>query len=252
MRVIGIIPARYEASRLPGKPLLEIDGRPMIEHVYRRASCAPSLAEVWVATDDERVLRACAAFGGKAMLTREDHRSGTDRLAEAVAGLAADVVVNVQGDEPLLDPETIEAVVAPLRADPSLQMATVATPIRERRDEEDPSVVKVVLDRRGHALYFSRLPIPYYRDVQRDVQSPPRMKHLGLYAYRREFLLGYPRMDSTPLEQAECLEQLRALEHGHRIGVGIVEHDAVSVDTPLDLTRVRATFAAAREAGNPL
>lgn len=239
MRAIGVIPARYASSRLPGKPLAEIAGRPMIEHVYRRAMEARSLEAVYVATDDRRIAEAVEAFGGRAVMTREDHRSGTDRIAEAVGALDVDVVVNVQGDEPLLDPGEIDAVVAPFRERPDLVMSTVATPLSDPRDVADPSVVKVVLDVRGDALYFSRLPIPFYRSGE-----PGRcLKHIGLYAYRTEFLLRYAALAPTPLEQAEQLEQLRVLEHGYRIHVVLTDQDAISVDTPADLERVRALVA---------
>jgi 3-deoxy-manno-octulosonate cytidylyltransferase (CMP-KDO synthetase) len=239
VKTIGIIPARYASTRFPGKPLVEIAGRPMIEHVYRRAEQAGCLSEVWVATDDVRIFNAVAAFGGSVTMTGADHPSGTDRIAEAARKLEADVVVNIQGDEPLLDPAEIEAVAAPFQGDPNLVMTTAATPIRHPRDVESPDVVKVVLDQHGYALYFSRLPIPYYRSDP----DGPHLKHLGLYAYRKEFLLTYPTLPPTPLEQAERLEQLRALEYGYRILVVLTDHDAVSVDTPEDLERVQGLIA---------
>lgn len=238
MKAIGIIPARYASSRFPGKPLAEIAGRTMIEHVYRRAEQARSLAEVWIATDDERIADAVGGFGGRVVMTRPDHPSGTDRIAEAARELEADVIVNVQGDEPLLDPAEIDAVAAPFHESAELVMTTAATLIRDPRDVEDPGVVKVVLDGRGFALYFSRLPIPF----DRGATGETRLKHLGLYAYRREFLFTYAALAPTPLERAECLEQLRALEHGYRIMVVRTDHDAVSVDTPEDLERVRTLF----------
>ena len=239
MKAIGIIPARYASSRFPGKPLAEIAGRSMIEHVYRRACQARTLSGVWVATDDPRIQEAVLAFGGRVVMTRDDHASGTDRIAEAAQGLEADVVVNVQGDEPLLDPREIDAVVEPFRLSPGLEMATLASPIHDPRDVADPGVVKVVTDRHGFALYFSRLPIPCYRSGPEG----PRLKHIGLYAYARDFLFRYAGMPPSSLEQAEALEQLRVLEAGHRIMVVRTEHDAVSVDTPDDLERVRALFA---------
>lgn len=235
IRAIGIIPARYDSSRFPGKPLADIAGRSMVEHVYRRAGMAASLALVCVATDDRRIYDAVRAFGGEVVMTRSDHRSGTDRIAEAARSLEADVVVNVQGDEPLLDPAEIDAVVAPFAGRPDLCMSTAAVPIRTAQDIEDPGVVKVVLDQQGYALYFSRLPIPYHGAAA----GRTRLKHLGLYAYRRDFLFTYASLPPTPLEEAERLEQLRVLEHGYRILVVRTEHDAVSVDTPEDLMRVR-------------
>jgi 3-deoxy-manno-octulosonate cytidylyltransferase (CMP-KDO synthetase) len=239
VRSVAIIPARYASSRLPGKALLEIGGKTMIEHVYRRASEAKSVESVWVATDDERIAEAVRAFGGRVVMTRADHPSGTDRIAEAASGLECDVVVNVQGDEPMLDPAVIDAVVRPLAERPELVMSTVAVPIGEARDVADPAAVKVVLDASGHALYFSRLPIPFYRSGADGLH----LKHLGLYAYRKEFLLRYASLSPTPLERAEQLEQLRVLEHGYRIHVSVTDHDAIGVDTPEDLERVRALFA---------
>lgn len=241
MRAIGVIPARWEATRLPGKPLAEIAGRPMIQHVYERARQATALAEVLVATDDERIFAAVQGFGGEAVMTSPHHRSGTDRVAEAAATRAADVVVNIQGDEPLIEPAAIDSLVAPFAVDPELEMTTLATPIRVPAEIEDPSAVKVVMDRRGYALYFSRYPIPYHRDTQ---GASRRLKHLGLYGYRAGFLQVYSRLEPTPLEQTEKLEQLRALEHGHRIFVVLTEHDAIGVDTPEDLARVRAMMEA--------
>lgn len=235
MRAIGVIPARYASTRFPGKPLVEIAGRSMIEHVYRRASQALSLQGVWVATDDQRIYDAVQAFEGRVVMTRDDHPTGTDRIAEAVRDLDADVVVNIQGDEPLLDPAEIDAVVAPFRSHPDVVMTTVAAPIEDPADVASPDVVKVVVDRRSLALYFSRLPIPYYRDGN----PGQHLRHFGLYAYRKEFLLTYANLAPTPLEQAEKLEQLRALEHGAKIYVVLADHEAVSVDTPEDLERVR-------------
>jgi 3-deoxy-manno-octulosonate cytidylyltransferase (CMP-KDO synthetase) len=235
VKAIGVIPARYASMRLHGKALAEIAGRPMIEHVYRRAAAAESLDGVWVATDDARIQAVVEAFGGRAVMTRADHPSGTDRIAEAAAPLDAEVVVNIQGDEPLLDPREIDRVVEPFARLPELVMSTASVPIHDPRDIEDPSVVKVVTDAQGYALYFSRLPIPFYRSGE----PRPRMKHLGLYAYRKEFLLRYAALPRTPLEQAEGLEQLRALEHGYRILVVPTEHDSIGVDTPEDLERAR-------------
>src|SRR5713226_7093536 len=171
MKAIGIIPARWQATRLPGKPLAEIAGQPMIQRVYERASQARTLARVLVATDDDRILAAVRAFGGEAVLTSSDHRSGTDRVAEAAEALAADVVVNIQGDEPLIEPQAIDLLVAPFESEPELSMTTMAVPIRSAEEIEDPSVVKVVLDRQGYALYFSRSPIPFFRDEGRGTRD---------------------------------------------------------------------------------
>jgi 3-deoxy-manno-octulosonate cytidylyltransferase (CMP-KDO synthetase) len=237
MRAIGIIPARWQATRLPGKPLADIAGRPMIQHVYERSRQAASLAEVLVATDDERVFDAVRGFGGEVVMTSADHASGTDRIAEAARTRTADIVVNIQGDEPLIDPDAIDAMVAPFATEPGLEMSTLAVPISSPRDIEDPGVVKVVFDRRGYALYFSRYPIPFHRDDRGGVAYH---RHLGLYAYTTEFLQAYAGMRPAPLEQTEKLEQLRVLENGHRIFVVITDHDGVGVDTPEDLARVRA------------
>jgi 3-deoxy-manno-octulosonate cytidylyltransferase (CMP-KDO synthetase) len=236
MKAVGIIPARYHSSRLPGKPLADIAGKPMLQWVYERACRAVRLTGVLVATDDARIFDAVQAFGGAVVMTSPEHLTGTDRLAEAAAELDADVIVNVQGDEPLLDPAVIDAVAAPFETEPELAMATLATPIRNPQDALATSVVKVVMDRQGNALYFSRLPIPHYRGGS----DGTHWKHIGLYAYGRDFLLRYPRLEPTPLERAEALEQLRALEHGYRIRVLLTDHDAISVDTPEDLERVRA------------
>jgi 3-deoxy-manno-octulosonate cytidylyltransferase (CMP-KDO synthetase) len=214
----------------------------MIEHVYRRASDARGVHEVIVATDDERIADAVTAFGGTVRMTRADHRTGTDRLAEVAAGLTCDVVVNVQGDLPLLDPSMVESVVAPLLADPSLPMGTLCTAIRDAADYQNPNVVKVVRDARGNALYFSRAPIPFVRDAGAAANSAGgggAFKHIGLYAYRRTFIPIFAGLPSTPLELAESLEQLRALEHGYRIHAVLTNVESIEVDTPEDLERVR-------------
>lgn len=239
MKCIGIIPARYGATRLPGKPLADISGRPMIQHVYERALQSHSLRDVIVATDDERIRDAVMAFGGRVVMTSAEHRSGTDRLAEVAAGLNVDIIVNIQGDEPLIEPGEIDLVVTPFRRRRTLGMATLCTPIEVDEDFEDPAVVKVVRDLSGFALYFSRRPIPYRR-AENGVE---RLKHIGMYAYRRSFLLRYAALPPTPLEQAEGLEQLRAIEHGLPILVLRTEHDALSVDTEADLERVRKIVA---------
>ena len=242
-RHVAVIPARYHSTRLPGKPLADIAGRPMIEHVYRRAAASPAIDAVLVATDDERVCDAVEAFGGTAVMTRADHRSGSDRLAEVAASLACSLIVNVQGDEPLLATEMIAEAVAPLAADPSIPMGTLCRRIDDRADLENPSVVKVVTDRNGFALYFSRSPIPHTRDAPGGLDAGRAFKHIGLYVYQRSFLLGFATLEPTPLEQAESLEQLRALEHGFRIRTVETRHDSIGVDTPADLERVRRLVA---------
>jgi 3-deoxy-manno-octulosonate cytidylyltransferase (CMP-KDO synthetase) len=250
-QVIAVIPSRYDATRLPGKPLADIAGKPMIEHVYRRAASARGVGAVVVATDDERIAAAVKAFGGIAMITRPTHRTGTDRIAEVAANLSCEIVLNVQGDEPLIEPQALEAVIAPLMADPMLEMSTVCVPITDRADYDNPNVVKVVKDRLGRALYFSRSPIPHCRIPNPESPSTalgasriPVYKHIGLYGYRRNFLLKFATLPETPLERAESLEQLRALEHGYRIQMVETTHDSIGVDTPEDLERVRVRLKA--------
>jgi 3-deoxy-manno-octulosonate cytidylyltransferase (CMP-KDO synthetase) len=233
---VAIIPARYDSTRLPGKALADIAGRPMIEHVYRAVAQADGLDAVLVATDDERIASAVTRFGGTVRMTSSSHQTGTDRVAEAASALTCELVVNVQGDEPLIDPRTISQVVAPFSSDPALQMTTLRRVITDPADYANPAVVKVVTDRAGCALYFSRSPIPAYVGTG---ASPPAYRHVGLYAYRRSFLIKLAALPQTPLEKAESLEQLRALEHGFRIFAPETLFDSVGVDTPEDLERVR-------------
>jgi 3-deoxy-manno-octulosonate cytidylyltransferase (CMP-KDO synthetase) len=241
---VAIIPARFHSTRLPGKALAMIGGRPMVCHVAERTRRARGLSRVIVATDDARVQAAVAAIGIEAVLTRADHPSGTDRLAEVAQAVPAAVVVNVQGDLPLLDPRMIERLVAGLAADPALPMMTLATAVRDDAEWRSPHVVKVVMDAGGRALYFSRSPIPYDRDRRRAPGEPLGWRHIGMYAYRRDALLRLAALPPSPLEQREQLEQLRALEHG--IAIGIAEWTAegpfIEVDTADDLERVRAAM----------
>lgn len=234
---IVVIPARYAATRLPGKPLVPLAGKPMIQWVWERARQAQTVSRVIVATDDERILSAVAAFGGEARMTRPDHRSGTERIAEVAAHIEAEIIVNVQGDEPLLEPGAVDAAVAALAEDPSVSVATIATPIRAASDIMDPHVVKVVVDFEDNALYFSRAPIPWVRDAEHRVHAR-HLKHLGLYVYRRSALLEFPKLPPGELERAEQLEQLRWLENGWKIRVAEVPYDSVSVDVPEDVARV--------------
>ena len=215
----------------------------MIEHVYRRAASARGVDAVVVATDDERIAAAVRGFGGIAAMTRPTHRTGTDRIAEVAANLSCEIVLNVQGDEPLIEPEMIEQVIAPLAAEPMLEMSTVCVAIADRSDYANPNVVKVVKDRSGRALYFSRSPIPYVRDPRVE-PIPATYKHIGLYGYHRTFLLKFATLPPTPLERAESLEQLRALEHGYRIHTVETTYDSIGVDTPEDLERVRRQLLA--------
>jgi 3-deoxy-manno-octulosonate cytidylyltransferase (CMP-KDO synthetase) len=252
LAIVVIIPARFGSTRLPGKPLSKIHGRPMIQWVHERASRSRLAGRVLVATDDERIAEAVRGFGGEAVMTSPAHASGTDRLAEVVGGMAeAEIVVNVQGDEPLLDPESLDAAVQAVREDESLPMATLSVPLRDPLEMLSPSVVKVVADARGDALYFSRGPIPFVRDggdprtaAQAAVDRGLARKHVGLYVYRRAALLRFASLPPAPLEIAEGLEQLRALHHGMRIKVVEREREAgLAVDTPEDLARVRELLA---------
>jgi 3-deoxy-manno-octulosonate cytidylyltransferase (CMP-KDO synthetase) len=236
-QVVVVIPSRYAATRLPGKPLVDLAGKPMVQRVYEQAKLAQTVHRVLVATDDQRIVDAVLAFGGEAQMTRSDHRSGTERIAEVAAREPGDVFVNVQGDEPLINPVAIDTAVAALLEDPPAPIATVATPIRHVPDIMDPNVVKTVLDFDSNALYFSRAPIPWVRDTQQKVHVK-YWKHLGLYVFQRDALLEYPTLPRGELEKIEQLEQLRWLENGWRIRVAEVEHDAVSVDVPEDVTRV--------------
>jgi 3-deoxy-manno-octulosonate cytidylyltransferase (CMP-KDO synthetase) len=240
--VLAVIPARFQATRLPGKILADIAGRSMIEHVYRRAAAASSVHAVIVATDDERIADAVRAFGGAALMTRADHVSGTDRIAEVVSQLSCCCIVNVQGDEPLIEPATIDAALAPMLADPSLEMSTVSRPFTGVEEFNNPHVVKVVTDLSGNALYFSRSPIPASVPSVALGASVPSVAraHVGLYVYRRDTLLKLAALPAAPLEREESLEQLRALANGIRIRVVDTRHVAAGVDTPEDLDRVRS------------
>lgn len=241
MKAVVIIPARYASTRLPGKPILEAvrerTGKYLIQHVYERAAAAPSVEQVIVATDDERIAAAVRGFGGQCRMTRADHESGTDRIAEVAATLDAEVIVNVQGDEPEIRPDQVEQVIALVHEDPPAEMGTLAHPIECEAEWRDPSVVKVVLDGRGCALYFSRSPIPFVRDAGGWSRSGPvkALRHLGIYGCRRDFLLRYTQLPPAPLETAERLEQLRALSAGCRIRVGITPYRCTGIDTPADL-----------------
>src|SRR5580700_3961511 len=235
--VVIVIPARFGSTRLPGKPLVSLAGKPMIQRVYERAKMARLADRVIVATDDDRIVKAVNSFGGEARMTRADHRTGTERVAEVAAHVEGDVFVNVQGDEPLLDPVAVDTAVAALLEDPGAAVATVATPIKIPGDIMDPNVVKVVLDFDDNALYFSRAPIPWVRDTGSTIQVR-HLKHLGLYVFQREALLDYPTLPQGELERIEQLEQLRWMENGTKIRIAEVEHDAVSVDVPEDVARV--------------
>jgi 3-deoxy-manno-octulosonate cytidylyltransferase (CMP-KDO synthetase) len=235
-QLVIVIPARYGSTRLPAKPLVPLAGKPMIQRVYERAKLAKSAGRIIVATDDDRILKAVEDFGGEARMTRTDHRTGTERIAEVAAHVEGEVFVNVQGDEPLLDPAAVDAAVAALLEEPAAAISTVAVPIRTPADIMDPNVVKTVLDFDDNALYFSRAPIPWVRDSAHKIHAR-HLKHLGLYVFRRDALLEYPTLPQGELERLEQLEQLRWLENGWKIRVAEVEHDAVSVDVPEDVAR---------------
>jgi 3-deoxy-manno-octulosonate cytidylyltransferase (CMP-KDO synthetase) len=248
MSVVAIIPARYGSTRLPGKPLAMIGDKPMIQRVYENAAGARVLDRVIVATDDRRIEGAVRKFGGEVMMTSKRHRSGTDRLAEVARRVKADWLVNVQGDLPFIQARTIARAVLPMRRARSIPMSTVCAPIYDEAEWRDPNIVKVVKDARGFAIYFSRAPIPYPRNTTAQAaraggRNVWGLRHLGLYVYRRDFLLKFARLRPTVLEQRESLEQLRALYYGYRIFVADVDDSSVEVDTPADLNRAQRYLA---------
>lgn len=236
MKTLGIIPARYESSRFPGKSLALILGKPLVRHVYEKASQARSLDDLIVATDDRRIFDTVEGFDGKVMMTRADHLTGTDRLAEVAAENDADLYVNIQGDEPLIEASLIDRAVHTFGGIGGFQFGSAMTPIRNEADIDNPNVVKVVVDSRKRALYFSRHSIPYRR---KDTPLPC-YQHIGFYVYARNFLLAFPNMPSTPLEQAEGLEQLRAIENGIRIHMIETNYTGIGVDAPEDIERIEA------------
>ncbi len=256
-KILGVIPARYASSRFPGKALVRIGSKSMLQHVYERVSLARYLTNVIIATDDQRIYEEARDFGAPVRMTSPDHLSGTDRVAEVASADTAELVVNVQGDEPLIDPGAIDAAILPLLDELSIPMGTLKKRIEDPGEVDDPNVVKVVTDRFENALYFSRATIPFERDKAEDkakdkrqrakgkgADEPVHYKHIGLYVYRRDFLLRYPELPVGPLERAERLEQLRALENGHKIRVVETEYESVGVDTPEDLERVTKLFEA--------
>jgi 3-deoxy-manno-octulosonate cytidylyltransferase (CMP-KDO synthetase) len=260
MKIIAIIPARYDSTRFPGKPLAMINGKPLIQYVWEAASKASLINRVIVATDDERIFKKVKEFGGEAWMTSAHHTTGTDRITEVAKKFEADIIVNIQGDEPLIEPKVIDMAVEPFLNPPSppflkggqggvIQMGTICTKIKSDNELKDPNVVKVVIDRNGFALYFSRFPIPYTRERGQgargkgqgyDIRSSAlHYKHIGLYVYKKDFLLKFAGMKPTPLEESEKLEQLRALENGYKIKVVETEYNSIGVDTPKDLERVK-------------
>lgn len=252
VKIVGVIPARYASTRFPGKPLVPIAGQPLLQRVVVQCQKAAALQEVIVATDDERIRDFAARFC-RVEMTSPHHPSGTDRIAEVMERVAADAAVNIQGDEPLMDPAVIDAVAGRLA---DAEMSTAATPVREAAEYDNPNVVKVVVSAAGRALYFSRRTIPYLRDaaqcsVAGQMAAFPFLKHLGIYGYRRDTLLRLVRFPVSPLEAAEKLEQLRALENGIPIAVVQVDYDSVGVDVPEDVARVEALLAGGKPSGKP-
>jgi 3-deoxy-manno-octulosonate cytidylyltransferase (CMP-KDO synthetase) len=238
MKIIAFIPSRYESTRFPGKPLAPIAGKPMIQHVYERTVSSVHVGDAFVATDDERIFQCVRGFGGKAVMTGQTHPSGTDRIAEAALTLGLkdeDLVVNVQGDQPTYDPSCIPDLLKPFQEGSNPSMSTLMIRMHEKEEIENPNNVKVVTDRKGFALYFSRAPIPFYRDTG---ENQDIYKHLGFYAYPVRFLKVFASLSPGPLESAEKLEPLRALEHGFRIKVEETRFDSIEVDTLKDITKV--------------
>jgi 3-deoxy-manno-octulosonate cytidylyltransferase (CMP-KDO synthetase) len=236
---LGIIPARYGSTRLPGKPLVPLAGKPLVQHVWERARRARRLAGLVVATDDERIATVVTGFGGVAVMTSPGHASGTDRLAEVARSRSAALYVNIQGDEPLLEPDDVDTLVEGLARDPSSPMGTLAVPLTDPREAEDANVVKVVCDATGRALYFSRARIPHPRNPETGGPGAAWLKHIGIYAYRSDFLLEFASWPPTPLERMEGLEQLRALERGCAIRVFPARGRYLGVDTPEDVVAVQ-------------
>ena len=233
--IVAIIPARYGSTRFPGKMLADINGKPLIQHVYERVTCSTLISRVFVATDDERIISVVKSFGGEALMTSPHHTTGTDRVAEAAAMTGGEIIVNVQGDEPLIEPAVIDAVCNKLRENNTIVCSTAASLITDMSLYEDPHAVKVVIDLKGRALYFTRSPVPFYRDGA----FGGAYLHTGIYCFRRSFLEQYAALEQTPLEKAEKLEQLRILEHGFNIGVVLTEYKSFGVDTEEDLDVVR-------------
>jgi 3-deoxy-manno-octulosonate cytidylyltransferase (CMP-KDO synthetase) len=250
-KISAVIPARYASTRFDGKPLADILGKPMIQHVYEGVRQSKLIDEVIVATDDQRIIETVKSFGGKAVMTSPTHFTGTDRVAEVAKKLKSEIIVNVQGDEPLIKGDIIDNAIRPLLADGTLPLSTLMARVEEVRDWLNPHIVKVVADQEDFALYFSRSPIPFPRDLQigrlesnpfgTNRPLPKRVfKHIGVYVFRRKFLLQFSKMKPTPLEKLEKLEQLRALENGHRIKVVAVDYEPICVDTPEDIQKVEA------------
>jgi 3-deoxy-manno-octulosonate cytidylyltransferase (CMP-KDO synthetase) len=254
MKIIAIIPARYGSTRFEGKPLVNILGKSMIQRVYEGVSQSRLIEEVLVATDDQLIFKEVHRFGGQAVMTSSSHRTGTDRIAEVARKKKAEIIVNVQGDEPLIQGKTVDKAIRPMVRDKTLPMSTLATPLEDMEEWLNPNVVKLTVDQDGFALYFSRSPIPFpqgfnleaaFRTSPKRIKAPHQkaLRHIGLYVYRRDFLLRYANMKPTPLEEIEKLEQLRVLENGYRIRVAVVDYKPFHVDTPQDLPKILSFLA---------
>lgn len=244
MKIIGIIPARYASSRFPGKPLIHIKGKTMIQRVYEQALKATTLTDVIVATDDQRIFDQVQSFGGQVVITKSTHESGTERCAEVAAKYAADIIINIQGDEPFIQPIQIDMVVNLLKDNPTLSIATLAKKITTTKDLFNPNLVKIIFNQAQKAIYFSRQAIPYIRDEVQDnwVEKFTYYKHIGLYGYRGQTLIEIAQLTPSPLEQVERLEQLRWLENDYTIGVGITMEESIGIDTPEDLEHIQSLF----------
>ena len=239
MTILAVIPARWASTRLPGKPLIEIKGKPMVQHVWENAKKSKLIDEVLVATDDKRVFDCVTGFGGKAVMTEKKHQSGTDRIGELAKKIKCDIIVNIQGDEPFISPTNIDKAIQPLLTDKKLNVSTLCFKIKDKKEITDPNVVKAVMDNNNNALYFSRNPVPYYRDGNKKVNY---YKHIGLYVYRKNYLLKLIRLKQTKAEKAEKLEQLRILESGERIKVVVTKTDSISIDTRADLKNLKQNY----------
>ena len=242
MKVTVVIPSRYGSTRFPGKPLVDIQGKPMVQHVYERASEATFIDEVFVATDDERIEAAVKQFHGKVVMTRQSHQSGTDRIAEVAGNLTSEILINVQGDEPFISPKLIDQVASSLINDRHVRLSTAAIAFKKVEDFWSPNVVKVICDQEGNAIYFSRTTLPFVDPKKMGIADLDRVgirKHIGIYGYRRELLLQFSEWKPTPLEIEERLEQLRVLEHGVKIRVVETQHETYAIDTPQDLDKLK-------------
>ncbi len=236
MKIIGVIPARYGSTRFPGKPLVNINGKPMIQHVWESSKKSKFINELYVATDDKRIFDSVTGFGGNAVMTSKKHKSGSDRIGEVIKNMKCGIVVNIQGDEPFINPSNIDKAIKPLLKDKNIQVSTLCTPIKSIEEIDNPNVVKAVIDKNGFALYFSRFGIPFNRDKAKNIVY---YKHIGLYVYRKKYLLEFIKLKPSKLEKAEKLEQLRVLENGTKIKVVITNIDSITIDTKTDLRKIR-------------